>query len=173
MRFLFVVAAAWASVCAAQEQSDWERRNLKPEDSEEKAVAPPAYPRKDTLIEFSVGASDFRFFIDGATLGVGSDRIVRYVLVARSPGGAENVSFEAMRCAAGEYRSYAFGRPDGTWSPAAGQWRAMQRWHRTLQHEYFCPQTQPIRDAAEGVRALEQGGHPFARSLGAGNPAGR
>ena len=171
MRLLPLLLALWATPGMAQ-QSDWERHNVRPDLGEEQPTAPPAYPRSDTLIEFGVSGSEFRFYIDGATLSVGSDGIVRYVLVARSPSGVDNVSFEGMRCA-GEYRPYALGRPDGTWAPSPGRWRATQRWHRALLHEYFCPQTQPIRDAAEGVQALRQGGHPFARSLDAGNAAGR
>lgn len=38
---------------------------------------------------------------------MGSDGIVRYVLVARSSAGTESVSFEGMRCATREVRIYA------------------------------------------------------------------
>jgi len=101
---------------------------------------------------------------------VGKDGVVRYVLVARSPDGVQNVSFEGMRCASAEHRVHAFGRPDGSWSAARVGWRpldapSVQRRHSTLYREYFCPQNEPIRDAAEGVRALEQGGHPFSKGF--------
>jgi hypothetical protein len=42
----------------------------------------------------------------------------------------------------------------------------VQRRHTTLYREYFCPQNEPIRNAGEGVRALEQGGHPFSKGFG-------
>jgi len=156
-----------------QEKSDWEHRNVQHDASEEVLPEPPAFPRADTLIEFPVSAvPGLRFHIDADTLSV-EGGVVRYVLVARSAGGAQNVSFEGLRCRTAEHRRYAVGRSDGTWAPASGSaWRPHAAWHRELQREYFCPQTQPIRDAAEGVRALREGSHPFSRGLDKGPPLG-
>jgi hypothetical protein len=123
----------------------------------------PPYPGKADLIEFEVGPrGDFRFFVDGATLNVSRDGIVRYVVVARSAAGAENVSYEALRCSTGEYRIHAVGSPGGSWGGRATPWRPVgmppvQHWRMALQREYFCPLTAPIRDAAEGIRALRGG----------------
>jgi hypothetical protein len=174
LRALFLVLAAvvTAAGCGSPGgvKSDWERQNLKAEAPEEQ-VEPPAYPAPGSLLEFGViDGGGFRFFIDGATLSVGKDAIVRYVLVARSADGVENVSFEGMRCATAEYRVYAFGRPERSWSASRTGWRSLdapsvQKRHTTLYREYFCPQNEPIRNAAEGVRALEQGGHPFSRGF--------
>jgi hypothetical protein len=156
-------------------QSDWERANRKAEPAEEQ-VTLPAYPTAANLLEFGVVDADgFRFFVDGTTLSVGKDGIVRYVLVARSPDGVQNVTYEGLRCASGEQRIYAFGRPDGSWSASRSGWRsldapAVQRRHGILYREYFCPQNEPIRSAAEGVRALQQGGHPFSRGFAAPGP---
>jgi hypothetical protein len=151
-------------------QSDWERQNQKAPAAEE-PIDPPSYPKGARLLEFGVvDAGGFHFFVDGATLSVGKDGVVRYVLVARSPDGVHNVSYEGIRCASAEHRTYAFGRPDGSWSASRAGWRPLdapsaQRRHTTLYREYFCPQNEPIRDAAEGVRALEQGGHPFSKGF--------
>ena len=115
------------------------------------------------------GQRDFRYSIDGATLSVDPRGVVRYVLVARSASGAENVSYEALRCKTDEYRIYALGRADGTWGGRPGNWRPIaesrQGQHRTLQREYFCPQNNPIHDADEGRRALQEGGHPWAKGF--------
>jgi hypothetical protein len=166
---LVAALGASAGLARAQEQSDWERRNIGPAFSEQLAV-PPAAPNDATLIEFRVDeAPGVRFFIDGATLDVGSDGVVRYVLVARSSAGAQNVSYEGLRCGTGQYRRYAVGRSNGSWGRVEENWRAWprnQRWLSVLQRDYFCPQTQAIRTAAEGIHALENGGHPFARGLG-------
>jgi hypothetical protein len=155
--------------CGHGEKSDWERRHEERLSAEE-ALALPAYPKTGELIEFFVAAtSDFRFFIDAASLSVGSDGVVRYVLVARSPAGVDNVSFEGMRCTSAEVRTYALGR-DGAWAGKPGAWRAIeprsvQRWHNALYREYFCPQKAPIASAREGVDALRRGGHPFSRGF--------
>jgi hypothetical protein len=110
-------------------------------------------------------ATSFEFYIDGASLAVGEDGVVRYVLVARSAQGAESVSFEGMRCSTREVRIYAIGTGDGGWTRSAGPWRRIapreiQRWHNALYNEYFCPLGNPIHSPREGVAALRRGGHP-------------
>jgi hypothetical protein len=164
--FLAVCLAACGS---PGERSDWERQQegrLAPSDDQ---VALPPYPARQRLIEFDVSpTSEFRFFIDPASLSVAGG-VVRYTLVARSPAGADNVSFEGMRCQSGEVRVYALGR-DGAWVPAAAAWRpieprAAQRWHNALLNEYFCPLKEPIMNAKEGIDALHAGGHPLFQNL--------
>jgi CNP1-like family len=158
--FLLLLAACGSS----GPTSDWERVNEEklPAAQQPPEVLPTPPPQRGELIEFFVAAtSEFRFFVDAASLSVGSDGIVRYVLVARSSAGAENVSFEGMRCATREVRIYALGR-DGAWVGRETDWRAIQprsvqRWHNELYREYFCPQREPIASAAEGVRALRMG----------------
>jgi len=132
-------------------------------------VALPAYPKRENLIEFVVSAaSSFRFFVDQASLAVGKDGVIRYTLVARSPAGVENVSYEGIRCKSGTYKVYALGREDGKWIERGSDWRPIEPkgahgWHLVLRREYFCPQRVPIFDAAEGVDALRRGGHPNAK----------
>lgn len=160
---------AFHGVCAAQPKSDWETRNEAQLWSEESVTALPPYPERQRLIEFGVDPSnDFKFFIDPAALSVGQDGVVRYVLVARSPAGAENVRFEGIRCATGESRLYAVGRPDGSWSARPGEWRAFERgpsrsWQSTLSRSYFCPLRAAIGSPEEGIQALRDGGHPAVR----------
>jgi len=154
-------------------QSDWEKRNEGRLAKEAAEVAPelPPYPRQENLIEFFVSsASDFRFFVDRASISV-KDRIVRYTLVARSPNGVDNVSYEGLNCPAGEYQVYALGRSDRTWLNRSGPWReithrSVQRWHNALYGEFFCPNRVAIADAVEGIRALERGAHSSATSPG-------
>jgi hypothetical protein len=160
------------AACAADapEQSDWERAH-EAASWHESRVTLPAYPKRANLVEFEVdGGADFRFLVDASTLSVGSDGVVRYVLVARSPQGAENVSFEGLRCRDGEYKIYATGAGSGTWfSTREPRWRPVEQaagsWHRTLAKYYFCPDRDPIRTVAEGVAALRRGGNPRAGNL--------
>lgn len=152
------------------DRSDWERRNEallgKQEDA---APAFPAFPVKTSLIEFEVGGQrEFRFYVDPASVSVDPKGIVRYTLVARSPGGAENVTFEGLNCKTAEYRVYAFGHPGGTWGGRPGSWQSLaesrQAQRRTLQRDYFCPLSDPIGSAAEGRRALREGGNSRSRN---------
>ena len=125
----------------------------------------PPYPKDADLIEFQVSSgATFRFFIDAASLSVADDGVVRYTLVAVSPSGTANVSFEGIRCSSRSYKVFARGT-GGRWSPAQGDWRVIetktiQRWHNVLYWEYLCPRHRPVETAAEGVNALRRGIHP-------------
>jgi hypothetical protein len=174
---LLLAAGALAACGHVEEKSDWERSNearLVPGDE---AVDLPAYPRQRDLIEFSAGpAGEFRFFVDGASLSV-ERGVVRYALVARSNAGAENVSFEGMRCTTGEVRIYALGR-GGEWYGKPGPWRTVNphtasRWHFALYREYFCPQREPVGGVREALLALRSGGASFTGSLKDDIPRGQ
>lgn len=164
---LAVLLGAGTGQAFAQPKSDWERAEEERNWSEGE-YSLPAYPKGEDLVPFDPGAgSDFRFFIDVRSLSVGADGIVRYTVVARSPSGVENVSFEGIRCRSASARAYAFGQGDGRWSVRGTDWRQIdargaQRWRHALWREYFCPHTIAIRDAAEGIDALRRGGHPDA-----------
>jgi hypothetical protein len=133
----------------------------------EEQVVPPAFPRQGDLVELfaGTGASN-RFFVDGRSLSVGKDGVVRYVLVVKTSGGATNVTFEGIRCKTGEQKVLALARSDGTWTPARiADWRRIEdklanRHHAVLSRELFCPFASPIRTADEGRDALRRGKHP-------------
>jgi len=151
-----VLALAACGTAPPEEKSEWERKNEQQLQAlPEAALRLPPYPPRGELLEFSAGAaSEFRFFIDAASLSVAGD-IVRYTLVARSPQGVQNVSYEGLRCASAEVRIYAIGR-DGGWSGKPGDWRRLLAWHRPLYREYFCPLRTPIHSPDEGIAALRR-----------------
>lgn len=138
---------------------------------EQQEVELPAFPKPADLREYYVGpATTNKYFIDASTLAVGSDRVVRYVLVVKTSGGATNVSFEGIRCKERSWKHYAAGRSDGTWTrPRANrdEWRPIEnkpvnRHHAALSRDYFCPGGIAIYSADEGRNALRLGKHPTA-----------
>jgi hypothetical protein len=145
----------------AQPKSDWERLDEE-RDWKEAETALPSFPRREDRLPFAASAtSDFHFFVDRSSISVGADGVVRYTLIAVSPLGVENVSFGGLRCKSGEYKTYAIGRRDGSWSRREGVWRrGTQRWQTVLRAEYFCPLGVTIATGAEGIDALRRGGHP-------------
>ncbi|HEU4350689.1 MAG TPA: CNP1-like family protein [Burkholderiales bacterium] len=160
MKRLAAAACIVAAACGhTEEKSDWEREHEKSLPPSENEVSLPAYPRDRDLIEFSAGPTrDFRYFIDGTSITVGSDGIVRYTLVARSAEGVENVSYEGMRCSTGELRVYALGG-ERVWRATPGAWRpmqpgSMQPWHRVLYREYFCRYREPVASPEQAIYAL-------------------
>jgi len=125
----------------------------------------PAPPSEGSLRQFFVSAaSPNRFLIDESSLSVEEDGVVRYVLVVRTPGGAENVSFEGIRCATGERRIYAMGRPGGEWVAARrSEWEpisnnAYNRPRAALAFDFFCDGPAPPRSRDQALRQLRDGG---------------
>lgn len=128
--FLCLLIASTAHAEWGQFDFDFDE-NVKPW-QEVQAQLPP-YPKTENLVPFQVSATNRNaHFIDFPSVSVGEDNVVRYVVVVRTQGGAENVSFEGMRCTAGERKIYAFGRGDGK---GGGEW-ARNRYARW----------EPIRD---------------------------
>jgi hypothetical protein len=125
-------------------------------------VALPRAPRREDHLPFFMSSTlDMRFFVDRHSISAGADGVVRFSLIALSAQGAENISFEGVRCKSGEYKTYAIARADGSWSQRESKWRrTTQPWQQALRAEFFCPQGVPITTAAEGVDALRRGGHP-------------
>jgi CNP1-like family len=127
----------------------------------------PAYPKAASLLRFPTNWSTNETYVDTDTLVIGEDRVVRYSLVIRSAGGAENVTYEGLRCETGERRIYAFGRRDATWSPARNSaWRQIDdsrinRQHFEFWRDVFCdgrviePREKLIANIKRGGRERE------------------
>ena len=121
---------------------------------------PPAVEVSRLRSFFVSSASPNSFFVDEGSVSVGDDEVVRYTLVVRTPGGAENVTFEGLRCATGERRIYASGRKNGDWTPMKNSaWQPIgdntyNRPHAALAHDYFCDGPAPPRDREHALRLL-------------------
>lgn len=174
--------AALAACASSDPISDWERRHPDLAGTAESAAlpAPPAMPREKNLIEFYVGpTASFRYFIDAASLSVFyKQKEIRYVLVARSPSGVENISFEAIRCP-DMHRIFAVGESaSGKWTVRPSEWQAIEvrtsrGWPSVLSSQFFCPHRDPIQSVAEGVNALRMGAHPLVYVEQRPGPASR
>ena len=151
-------------------KSDWEIKNerLLREGGEGVLPRTPPFPSAANLAEFFVAAPGNRYYVDRSTISVAGLQ-VNYVMVVRSPSGVDNVSFETLNCKDREFRSNARGTSDRNWLERPTEWRRVRPQadfaQYTLHREYFCPHTQPIRNAAEGVEALARGGHPSSVSI--------
>lgn len=166
---LFVLLLGLPSAYADIGFRTWEEDPDAPKWQEIEAALP-EFPKEDDLLEFYVSAvTPNRFFVDGKSISVGADGVVRFVLVIKTAGGATNVSFEGIRCGTIEYRLYATGRSDGTWVKArASEWKRIEnkpinRHHAALSRDYFCPSAVPIGNPEEGCTALKRGKHPEAK----------
>ncbi|GAC1322293.1 MAG: CNP1-like family protein [Collimonas sp.] len=136
---------------------------------EVKAEIPPA-PQPANLVSFYVGpTATMNFFIDINSISVGGDGVVRYTLVSKSRGGAENISYEGIRCQTYENKLYAFGQKDGSWSRARlSTWKQISelsgnRYHAALAKDYLCQdgtvagRVEDIRNRVRNNRTIKPG----------------
>ncbi|MDY7577507.1 CNP1-like family protein [Herbaspirillum sp. RTI4] len=108
---------------------------------------PPA-PQESDLASFYVDPrATGQSAVDAKSISIGTDGVIRYTMVVKTQGGAVNVSYNGIRCATYESKSYAFGRSDGAWSRARqDKWKVISnaganRQDAVLFKEYFCDGT--------------------------------
>lgn len=146
--------AIWAFSAAAQ------LADVDPDWKEADAPPPPAFDLK-RLVPFDVApGSQLSFGVDPASISIGSDGIVRYVVVARSRTGTVNAMYEGLRCTTGEVRTYARHNPDSGWSRVeGGLWRSLwdnqpSRHSLMFARQGGCAGRAPPRNVQEIVRDL-------------------
>lgn len=134
-------------------------------DWREADAPPPPSLRTDGLVPFVVSVhSQLRFGVDPASVTLGPDGVIRYVIVAQSDSGTLNAWYEGLRCATAQVKTYAH------WNPGPpGEWRinANAAW-RNLGGEFasrpavalarggFCDGATPNGGPADMLRALRQ-----------------
>jgi hypothetical protein len=88
--------------------------------------------------------SALAYGVDPASISISkSDSVVRYVMVATSASGARNVMYEGIRCATGEFKTYARYSADGKWTPVSNP-----EWHSMFGN---MPSKHPLRLAKAGA----------------------
>ena len=127
------------------------------------AEVPPA-PAFDAgkLLVFDVSTgSSLVYGVDPATLRIGGDGIVRYVVVATSRTGARTVLYEGIRCSSGEFKTYARHSAEGGWRPVdKPEWRSMfgnmpSRHALQLARTAVCNNSAPTASVGEIVYKLK------------------
>lgn len=125
------------------------------------ADAPPPPPVQTTgLIALEIPRSSLRFGVDPASVSIGKDGIVRYMVVAISPTGVVNAMYEGIRCTAGVYRVYARYNADSGWTRTQElEWRPLhdppQSQHSlAVARNGACIGRGPNRSATQIVRDL-------------------
>jgi hypothetical protein len=112
--------AAWLAVGVMAATAATAQSNIPdpPEWVETEAPPPPAFD-VGRLVDVDVDArGNLRYGVDPASIRIGTDGVVRYVMVARSTTGAMTAMYEGLRCSTGEYKLYARYNVD-RWTPVA------------------------------------------------------
>ncbi|MEN9768733.1 MAG: hypothetical protein RLZZ180_363 [Pseudomonadota bacterium] len=129
---------------------------------------PPAF-NLERLLRFEVNPnSSLVYAIDPQTLSISpQDRVVRYVIVASSPGGVRNVFYEGIRCPAGQVKTYAR-YSEGRWIKLSDpQWQDMasrpSRHALQLARQGGCDNSGTPLRPDDILRALRQTGQASVR----------
>jgi hypothetical protein len=107
--------AGIAALALAAASSFAQLADIDPDWKEQDAPPPPVL-KTERLIELEIPGSVLRFGVDGDSIALGADRVVRYVVVARSASGTVNAMYEGIRCNTGEMKTYARHNPDTGWT---------------------------------------------------------
>ena len=140
---------AWGPVPAAEDDASPLHDYVPPAEEdkwEELEVRLPPFPDPDQFhtLGAQLPGSRLEIQLDPDSIRVGNDRVVRYLLRIRSPGGAANLFYEGLRCETAEYRTYAYAGSRGGWQRMRdSDWQALSaggtsRYRQLLQRRYFC-----------------------------------
>lgn len=103
-------------------------------DWKEAEAPPPPAVRKDGLVPIDMGSSLLRWGVDPASITIADDRVVRYVVVAQSQGGAVNALYEGLRCSTGEVKVYARNSGDKWVSATGADWKRLDNNNAATRH---------------------------------------
>ena len=134
------------------------------------APTPPAPSwNKVNLIPIDLrSAGSLVFGVDPQTISVGSDDVVRYVMVAYNPEGSTNALFEGLRCNTSEIKTYARSSTADKWQTVAQpEWapleptKASHRHAIALARQGLCEGANlGARSATELIKRLKSSRNP-------------
>ena len=168
MRASALLGLLFLAFPAAAQWSGWDYDHDRPiKRFKEADIKLPALPKDENLLQFEAdGGSPYRFFVDSHALSIGTDGVIRYTLVVKTPGGATNISYEGLRCDLGQIKIYAYAGGRAAWVPARDpEWEEFSsqpsgRYRRVLKYDYFCTgksKRTPVASVDEALRLLRYG----------------
>ena len=132
-----------------------------PDWTEADTPPPPAFELKRGLpFDVSINSS-LQFSVDPQTIQFGKDGVTSYVVMATSSTGALNAMYEGLRCATGEFKTYARYNPGSGWSLAkAPLWKSVFATDISphtlrLARKALCSGTSPVSNLREVVTRLK------------------
>ena len=163
-----VAGALWAGGAQSQrDQRFLEKVEPPREPVPERPVRLPSVPTRSDLVELDGALFDggVRVFLDPASLSQARPGVVRYTMLLVSVAGVENLFYESIHCENKEWRTLAFGTPEGEFRLVAGpRWRSLRAggstgYRRALARAYVCVMQRRTADrAADLRRRLRRGG---------------
>lgn len=156
--------AGWVPPAEGGPQPQAEPKGLAPEPVTVE-LPPTSSPARVVLFEVK-GQTRNETGLDPDAISLGADGVTRYTLVVRTPTGITNVTYEGLRCATGEWKVYATGRPDGQWHRVPDPvWRPMDKAslndiRQTLHERHVCTPARTVPVSAAQVLQSFRRPHP-------------
>ena len=129
--FSFPIASNISEVLAQANDPRGDPRVYKyetPEVWQESVIDLPALSPKSSFTQYQTRTqTGFNFYVDVSSISFSADGVVRLSLLAISPKGSENITYEGFRCETKEYKLYALSWTfDANWLPTKGaKWRTI------------------------------------------------
>lgn len=148
---LLLALAAPALAGLIFDEKDWVEGAVPP---------PPAFEPSRALPFEGAAYASLRYAVDPATLVIGKDGVVRYVVVVTSPDGNVTGLYEGIRCSAAQVKTYARSNA-GTWTPTQNaEWQELfdngaTRHSLWLAKQGVCVGAAPQTTVREMVNALK------------------
>jgi hypothetical protein len=128
----------------------------------ESAIELPPYPDDRNLLPVPMNNIDtLKVYIEDKSISRAPDRVARFSLVVESPSGARSVFYDGYRCETRQYKTYAIGTSQHTWSPVTNaQWQTVPRseinaFRDVIYRRYVCDGQKSAR-SPEDLRRLLQ-----------------
>lgn len=102
------------------------------------------YQSANFLLLDGPSSSGLQYAIDAHSFSIGTDGVIRYVLITRDQSGKDTFRFEGLHCAGNEWRLYAVANAEKTsWDKMSTPWLAIEgdqahSYHAILSQDYFC-----------------------------------
>lgn len=97
-----------------------------PDWAEETIPPPPAFSTEQLILLDMPPQISVKVGVDPQTIAVGSDGVVRYVVVMRNATGSTSAVYEGIRCITDEVKTYARRSSAGEWSMVTTpQWKGV------------------------------------------------
>ena len=95
----------------------------------ESDIVLPPYPEDRDLLPVAMNSTDtLKIYIDSKSISRAPDLVARFALIVESPSGARSVFYDGYRCETQQYKTYAIGTSQHTWSLVANpQWQTVTR----------------------------------------------
>jgi hypothetical protein len=138
------------------EPSEFSFEEKNSEKWKESTIVLPPYPDDRDLLPVAMNSTDtLKIYIDDKSISLAKDLVARFALIVESPSGARSVFYDGYRCETRQYKTYAIGTSQHTWSPAANsQWLTVPRseinaFRDVIYRRYVCDGQKSARSPEE------------------------